>query len=88
MRFSEGMKVVSRILSIGMHGPDVRELHEKLELLTLFIPPEERKLSLFGPGTRKAVIDLQRTHLSYSRVTGIVDQVTVSLINSQAWPED
>jgi len=81
------MRVVSRILSIGMHGPDVRELHEKLALLDCFIPPEELKHSQFGPGTRKAVMDLQRAHLSYHRVTGIVDQVTVNLINSEVWPE-
>ena len=82
------MKIVSRVLSVGMQGPDVRELHDKLELLTLFIPPEERKSSRFGPGTRKAVMHLQRTCLAYSRVTGIVDQVTVNLIDSQVWPED
>ncbi len=81
------MKLVGRILSTGMQGADVRELHDKLELLDLFIPPEERKHAQFGPGTKKAVMDLQREHLSYHRVTGIVDQVTANLINSEGWPE-
>ena len=82
------MTVVSRILSSGMHGPDVRQLHAQLEWLDLFIPSVERQNGLFGPGTKKAVMKLQRAHLSYSRVTGIVDQATANLIATAAGRED
>ena len=78
------MKVVSRILSSGMPGDDVRELQDELERLDFFIPPAERTNGLFGPVTKRAVMNLQRTFFSEKRVTGIVDQATANVINSEA----
>ena len=79
-----GMEVLSRVLSAGMQGDDVRELQEDLKRLDIFIPPGERKNAIFGPATRKAVMNLQRAHFSESRVSGIVDQATANLISSEA----
>lgn len=67
-----------------MQGDDVRELQDELERLDFFIPPAERKNGLFGPVTKRAVMNLQRTFFSEKRVTGIVDQATANVINSEA----
>ena len=76
------MRLRGRILSTGMQGDDVRELHNAMERLDHFIPAPERQMALFGPGTKKAVMDLQRAHSTFSsRVKGIVDQATANLIN-------
>ena len=76
------MRLRGRILSTGMQGDDVRHLHNDLERLDCFIPPHERRSALFGPGTKKAITHLQKTHFHFgSRVTGIVDQATANLIN-------
>ena len=78
------MQLVGRILSTGMQGTDVRRLHNALEKLDILIPPTERSNALFGPGTRKAVQDLQRRHFHFaSRVNGMVDQVTANLIHTE-----
>jgi hypothetical protein len=71
-----------------MNGPDVRELHHQLELLDLLVPSVERKCALFGPGTKLAVMKLQRAHFSSSRVTGILDQATANLISSGVGRDD
>jgi len=66
-----------------MQGSDVRRLHEALEQLDFDIPPGERLDDVFGPGTKKAVQELQRRHSQFaSRTRGIVDQATVNLITS------
>lgn len=76
------MRLRGRILSTGMQGDDVRELHNAMERLDYSIPSHERQTALFGPGTKKAVMDLQREHFTFSsRVKGIVDQATANLIN-------
>jgi peptidoglycan hydrolase-like protein with peptidoglycan-binding domain len=77
------MKIVSRVLSSGMQGDDVRELHDELERLDIFIPPGERNNALFGSATKKAVMNLQRARFSENRVTGIVDQATANLLGSE-----
>jgi hypothetical protein len=78
------MKLGGRILSTGMQGVDVGDLHDALELLDVFIPPGERSREVFGPATRKAVMELQREHFQFaSRVNGMVDQATANLINSE-----
>ena len=82
------MRVVSRVLSTGMQGGDVRDFHDKLEELGLFVPPVERSRGLFGPGTKRAVMEVQRKHFSYSRVTGILDQATANLIDMETGRED
>jgi hypothetical protein len=71
-----------------MNGPDVRELHDRLEMLDLLVPSVERKCALFGPGTKLAVMKLQRAHFSSSRVTGILDQATANLISSGVGRDD
>jgi hypothetical protein len=78
------MKLAGRVLSTGMQGTDVRRLHDALEKLDYLIPPTERSHALFGPGTRKAVQDLQRQHFQFaSRINGMVDQATANLIGSE-----
>ena len=78
------MRLAGRVLSTGMSGGDVSELHTALEALDFFLPCEETRRSLFGPGTRKAVVELQREHFKFaSRITGIVDQATANLIQAQ-----
>ena len=62
----------------------MRELQDELERLDLFIPPAERKHGLFGPVTKKAVMNVQRIFFSEKRVTGIVDQATANVISSEA----
>ncbi|HEV8598261.1 MAG TPA: peptidoglycan-binding domain-containing protein [Gemmatimonadales bacterium] len=66
-----------------MEGDDVRELHDELERLEVFIPPAERNNALFGPVTKKIIMNLQRSRFSEQRVTGIVDQATANLISSE-----
>jgi peptidoglycan hydrolase-like protein with peptidoglycan-binding domain len=78
------MNLVGRILSTGMQGTDVRRLHDALEKLDFLISPIERTNALFGPGTKKAVQDLQRRHFHFaSRVSGMVDQATANLIGTE-----
>lgn len=78
------MRLAGRVLSTGMSGSDVSELHDALEALDIFLPSDETRRGLFGPATRKAVVELQREHFQFaSRVTGIVDQATANLILSQ-----
>ena len=61
----------------------MRQLHDELEELDFLVPPTERRNSLYGPGTRKAVMDLQREEFVFaSRVKGIVDQATANLISN------
>ncbi len=78
------MNVVERVLSVGMSGDDVRQLHEQLELLHFFVPPGERSYGFFGPATRKAVMEVQREHFHPNRVNGLVDQATANLIREAA----
>jgi peptidoglycan hydrolase-like protein with peptidoglycan-binding domain len=67
-----------------MQGTDVRRLHDALEKLDFLLPPTERRHALFGPGTKKAVQDVQRKHFQFaSRVNGMVDQATANLINTE-----
>jgi hypothetical protein len=67
-----------------MQGTDVRRLHDALEKLDYLIPPTERSHALFGPGTRKAVQDLQRQNFQFaSRINGMVDQATANLIHTE-----
>ena len=78
------MKLLGRILSTGMQGTDVRRLHDALEKLGFLIPPTERTNALFGPGTKKAVQDLQRRSFHFaSRVSGMVDQATANMIGTE-----
>ena len=77
------MRLIGRVLSIGMQGTDVRQLHDALEKLDFLIPPAERSHALFGPGTRKAVQDLQRRQSQFaSRINGMVDQATANFISN------
>ena len=76
--------LTGRIISIGMQGTDVRRLHDALERLDFLIPPSERGLAQFGPGTRKVIQDLQRKHFQFaSRINGMVDQATANLIATE-----
>jgi peptidoglycan hydrolase-like protein with peptidoglycan-binding domain len=78
------MRLCGRILSTGMQGDDVRQLHDALERLDLFVSAHERRSALFGPSTKKVVMDLQREHFTFaSRVKGIVDQATANMINEE-----
>ena len=79
------LMLAGRILSIGMQGTDVRRLHDALERLDFLIPPRERGLAQFGPGTRKVIQDIQRKHFQFaSRINGMVDQATANLIGTEA----
>jgi glycosidase len=61
-------------LAVGLFGEEVQNLHRKLINQGLGIPPSEVDRAFFGPATRYAVMQWQRTH--GLPVTGIVDERT------------
>src|SRR6266404_5783955 len=61
-------------ISIGAFGSDVRNIHERLRLHGFEIPTAEVDREFFGPGTREAVVDLQRKF--GLKATGSVDVPT------------
>lgn len=76
MLFAHRPSYVSRVTS--------HHLHDDLERIDLFVPPHERRTALFGPGTKKAIMDLQRAHFIFaSRVKGIVDQATANMLSDE-----
>src|SRR5262249_15484719 len=61
-------------LAVGSFGEEVKNLHLKLIKHGLGIPAGEIDRDFFGPATRYAVMQWQRTH--GLRVTGVVDERT------------
>jgi len=60
--------------AVGAFGGDVKNLQSKLAEYRLEIPTREVERSFFGPGTRGAVMEWQRTH--GLPATGVVDDRT------------
>ena len=52
----------SGMLAVGDFGDDVGRLHDRLSRLGVKVSVEERKRRFFGPSTREAVGELQKTH--------------------------
>jgi hypothetical protein len=52
---------VSR-LRVGDSGDEVTRLHEKLKVRDVNVSPDEQRRKLFGPSTREAVREFQKTH--------------------------
>lgn len=73
---------IIRQLEIGMHGEDVRSLHDDLILLRYSFPIAERVESLFGEETQAAVVDFKvRNGLGDH---GVVDERTAGAITATA----
>jgi glycosidase len=67
-------------LEVGAFGEEVKDLHRNLAKHGFTIPSSELDRAFFGPGTRYAVIQLQRSHgLS---ATGIVDERTATTLEA------
>jgi len=78
------MLLSGRNLSIELHGDDVKLLQSELGLLGLKLPPNETGQSVFGPFTRRAVMEFQKKFSEEGlKVTGIVDEATARLINRE-----
>lgn len=75
------MKLQGRELRINLSGEDVRLLHDELALIGMSVPALERRKSLFGEGTRKAVREFQKKR--GLEASGVVDEATAVLINDQ-----
>jgi glycosidase len=75
--------MAKRQLSVGAFGDEVKNLHRNLLKNGLAIPSGEVDRGFFGPGTRDAVIQWQRTHSVPA--TGIVDERTGATL--EAAPE-
>jgi peptidoglycan hydrolase-like protein with peptidoglycan-binding domain len=69
-------------LKLNATGRDVEELHQQLEQAGQPVPPAEKLGAVFGPGTREAVIAVQKQH--GLEATGIVDAPTASTIGAVA----
>jgi glycosidase len=67
-------------LSVGAFGDEVKNLHRNLLKNGLAIPFGEVDRGFFGPGTRDAVIQWQRTHSVPA--TGIVDERTSATLEA------
>src|ERR1700738_1288859 len=67
-------------LEVGAFGDAVKKLHRKLIEYGLAIPSSEVNRAFFGPGTRDAVIQCQRTH--GLPATGIVDERTNAIFGA------
>src|SRR5215471_21078704 len=61
-------------LAVGSFGEEVKNLHRKLIKHGLGIPSSEVDRSFFGPATRDAILQWQRTH--GLPLTAIVDERT------------
>ena len=72
------MNLYTRILEADLRGDDVSLLLGDLERIGLAVPATERQQSLFGPGTREAVLRFQREH--GLEPTGVVDAETARAI--------
>src|SRR5438270_549400 len=68
-------------LKVGDSGDDVARLHETLARHGVEVSPEEQKRRLFGPSTRAAVADVQRSQGIES--TGEVNKETAKALVSQ-----
>jgi len=71
-------------LEVGAFGGDVKDLHRLLITLGLTIPASELERGFFGPGTRNAVIQWQRSHAMPA--TGIVDERTSAALEAVPRP--
>src|SRR4029077_16206960 len=71
-------------LEVGAFGDEVKNLHRKLIRHGLRIPSSELDRAFFGPATRNAVLEWQRTH--GLPVTGIVDEVTNGALEAAPQP--
>ncbi len=67
-------------LAVGSFGGEVEDLHRKLIKHGLRIPSSELDRAFFGPATRNAVLEWQRSH--GLAVTGIVDEQTNATLDA------
>ncbi len=67
-------------LGVGAFGDEVKNLHRKLIRHGLRIPSSEVDRAFFGPATRNAVLEWQRSH--GLAVTGIVDEQTNATLDA------
>jgi peptidoglycan hydrolase-like protein with peptidoglycan-binding domain len=74
------MNLQGRDLKLDMRGDDVALLHRELATIGLSVPDDEGRETLFGPGTREAVIRFQMQ--SCLEPTGVVDVETAHAINA------
>ncbi|MGH6636409.1 MAG: hypothetical protein ACRED0_09860 [Gammaproteobacteria bacterium] len=77
------MQLQGRDLHIETQGEDVALLHRELIHLGFQIPRDEIERLLFGPGTRKIVLEFQSRYPNEHLARGVVDQRTAELINAE-----
>jgi peptidoglycan hydrolase-like protein with peptidoglycan-binding domain len=65
-------------LALSTHGTPVRELHAQLVNLGVALPENETTASIFGVGTRDALLQLQAKH--NLNTTGVLDDATRNAI--------
>lgn len=75
------MKLQGRNLSAEMQGDDVKLLHQELRNLGYEVPKKEAEKAIFGASTRKIIIDFQEKQ--GLKLTGVVDEKVVNLINQE-----
>lgn len=73
-------------LSLNTRGTEVRDMQAKLGKIGITVPKSERDDTLFGQGTRRAVLDFQNKN--NLPATGVVDDATLSAINAAATEVD
>jgi peptidoglycan hydrolase-like protein with peptidoglycan-binding domain len=72
---------VKDILSLGMQGYGIGQLHKALSRLGLKVADSEINNQTFGQSTRQAVLDLQEKQQLPQ--TGIIDAKTAYILNAQ-----
>jgi hypothetical protein len=71
-------------LVVGAFGDEVKNLHRNLLNCGLAVPSSELERAFFGPSTRNAVMQWQRTH--GLPATGIVDEQTKATLETAPQP--
>src|ERR1700745_1815032 len=71
-------------LEVGAFGEEVKNLHRKLVTHGLRIPSSEVDRAFFGPATRNAILEWQRTH--GLPPTGIGDEPTQVALETAPQP--
>jgi peptidoglycan hydrolase-like protein with peptidoglycan-binding domain len=70
--------MAEKVIKVGMTGADVSTLHASLSAQGLTLPESETRRGFFGPGTRNAVLEIQKRN--QLATTGQVDGATASAL--------
>jgi peptidoglycan hydrolase-like protein with peptidoglycan-binding domain len=70
--------MAEKVIKVGMMGADVSTLHTSLSAQGVTLPESETRRGFFGPGTRDAVLEIQKRN--QLAATGQVDEATASAL--------